>query len=84
VTKDGEEGSLHRPVTVSDYANPVFNAGPRLCLGRPLAYMEIQLMIVIILTHFDVKASQELSDEYIPTLVSPLKHGVPVRVSARS
>ena len=30
-------GHLYRPTEVSDYKYPVFNAGPRICLGRPLA-----------------------------------------------
>ena len=39
--------SLHVPTQqVSDYKYPVFNAGPRVCLGRPLAYLEVQLALL--------------------------------------
>ena len=34
---------------ITDYMNPVFNCGPRNCIGRPLAYMEMQLMLAVLL-----------------------------------
>lgn len=65
---------------ISDYVYPTFNAGPRLCLGRPLAYMEMELILAMILTSFDLKPAGPLSDDYLQTIVPPLKNGLWVMV----
>ena len=69
---------------VSDYLQPVFNAGPRVCLGRPLAYLEIQLLIAFLLQRFEFKLDREHTDEYVSSLVSPMKHGLWVTAAART
>ena len=68
---------------VSDFKYAAFNAGPRLCLGRPLAYLEIQLLLAFLLQRFDFKLARPTNDEYTSSLVSPLKHGLWVKAAAR-
>jgi cytochrome P450 len=82
--KTGEDfGSLHRPTTVSDYDYPMFNAGPRLCLGRPLAILEGQLGIATLLSKYKFKLTEDNDGKYLNSLVSPLKKGVNVTATLR-
>jgi cytochrome P450 len=80
---DGNSGTSLYASVVSDYTQPVFNAGPRVCLGRPLAYLEIQLLLAFLLQRFDFKLARPTNDEYTSSLVSPLKHGLWVKAAAR-
>ena len=80
---DGKRGTSLYASVVSDYTQPVFNAGPRVCLGRPLAYLEIQLLLAFLLQRFDFKLARPTNDEYTSSLVSPLKHGLWVKAAAR-
>ena len=75
----GEAGSLHRSTQESDYKYPVFNAGPRVCIGRPLAMLETQLMAAVLLSEFDLAPTPACADErYVSSIVSPPLLGVPV------
>ena len=77
-------GSLHRPISVSDFMFPQFNAGPRLCLGRPLAYLETQLMLAALVHKFDMEAVSDLKDEsYVQSIVLRKKTGLLVRPRLR-
>ena len=77
-------GSLYAAAqSVSDYKLPVFNAGPRVCLGRPLAYLEIQLLLAFLLQRYDFKLSRSPNDDYVSSLVSPMKHGLWVTAARR-
>lgn len=68
----------------SQYKLPVFNAGPRLCLGRPLALMNMKLAMSMLLTSgftFEDRAGH--SGEYFVTLVQCMKGGFPIYVTKR-
>ena len=79
---EGAEGTkaaaagLWRPTTFSDFVYPVFNAGPRLCLGRPLAYLEIQLMLAVVFGRYEVAEARQHTEAYLNTLVAPMKEGL--------
>eukprot|EP00041_Stephanoeca_diplocostata_P010119 m.160631 g.160631 ORF g.160631 m.160631 type:complete len:529 (+) comp18030_c0_seq3:189-1775(+) len=70
--------SLHRPMDVSDFKYPVFNAGPRVCLGRPLALLEMQLALAMVLSQFDLTLAWPHDNRYVNSLVSPPLNGVHV------
>jgi cytochrome P450 len=84
-TAGGEDGatSIHKPTMVSDFVYPTFNAGPRLCLGRPLAFLEIQLMLSLLLNKYTFEHAVPTTDEYKQSLVAPLKHGLLVKATKR-
>ena len=75
--------SLFRPHAVSDFKYVVFNAGPRVCLGRPLAYLEMQLMMGLLLPRYKFKLAAPHDGRYIQTIVAPLKGGFNVGVEMR-
>ena len=86
-TKQAKESkgkqSLFRPHAVSDFKYVVFNAGPRVCLGRPLAYLEMQLMMGLLLPRYKFKLAAPHDGRYIQTIVAPLKGGFNVAVEMR-
>ena len=45
---------MEREKYPSNYAYPQFNAGPRLCLGKGLAMLEIKLGLCLMLDEFEV------------------------------
>lgn len=71
-----QEASRHR------YAYLPFGAGPRICLGNHFAYMEAQLALAVLLSHYDF----ELLGEDVPEPSATLrpKHGVRMRVTRRA
>jgi len=75
--------SVYRPTSVSDYKYPVFNAGPRLCLGRPLAVLEIQLMLCALVERYDFKPSKPHTSKIKLAPVASNADGVPVYVTRR-
>jgi fatty acid omega-hydroxylase len=80
----GAGGSLWKPTPqVSDFKYPVFNAGPRLCLGRPLAYLEMVMVIAIVFGRYELTETQEHTDDMTQGLVAPMKDGLSVTVVRR-
>jgi len=84
VSGDAATASLHKAANVSDYAYPVFNGGPRVCLGRPLALLEMMLMLATILPDYDFAFSRPNDGTYTSSLVSQLKQGLHVKATPRS
>jgi cytochrome P450 len=74
----GEPGSLP-----SAFEYPVFNAGPRICLGKGLAELEGVYVLVGLLQRYrlEVVAGQEV--QYMTTVTLPMKEGLKVRVTRR-
>eukprot|EP00040_Diaphanoeca_grandis_P018615 m.97908 g.97908 ORF g.97908 m.97908 type:complete len:517 (+) comp27021_c0_seq1:149-1699(+) len=75
--------SLHQPADMSDYKYPVFNAGNRLCIGRPFAIMEMKLVLSMLLPRFTFTLG-DVDETRLSSLVSPLSHGLPVTVKHRT
>ena len=49
---------------VSDFKYAAFNAGPRLCLGRPLAYLEMQTVLAAVFGRYELTEAVAHTDEY--------------------
>lgn len=68
----------------SPFKYPVFNAGPRMCLGKPLALMNMKLAMAILLTsEFKIVDRIGHSGQYLWTLVESMKGGFEVNVSKK-
>ncbi|GLJ19769.1 hypothetical protein SUGI_0358160 [Cryptomeria japonica] len=66
-----------------DYKFPVFNAGPRLCLGRDIAYVNMKFMAANILSRYKVKVDpgHKVKPKFGLTLF--MKHGLKVSLESR-
>ncbi|GAB2227906.1 hypothetical protein Droror1_Dr00009734 [Drosera rotundifolia] len=71
--------------TESPFRYPVFHAGPRTCLGKETAYVQMKSVVACVIEKFDVEAArvEKTMPEYTPTPLLRMKHGLPVRVKAR-
>lgn len=62
----------------------VFNGGPRLCLGKTFAYLQMKMVAASILLNYSIKVDQD--HVVIPRVTTTLymKHGLKVRIKPRS
>lgn len=68
----------------SSFAFPSFNAGPRICLGKNLAYLEVKLLTTKLLEAFDFEQpSPKHCGDYFSTVTMPMKGGLPMKVVPR-
>ncbi|EGD72898.1 hypothetical protein PTSG_04627 [Salpingoeca rosetta] len=68
--------------TATHFKYTAFNAGPRLCLGMNMAYLEAQFLLAMIVQRFDLKFADQ-SYQYQVTLTMPMKGGLRVKATAR-
>eukprot|EP00911_Craspedida_sp_UC1_P000821 UC1_evm2s630 len=60
-----------------------FNAGPRLCLGQNMAYLEAKFMLASLLLNYDFVVTEGHDPAYAVTLTLPMRNGLPVRIRRR-
>ncbi|KAL4571339.1 hypothetical protein LXL04_018097 [Taraxacum kok-saghyz] len=83
-----EEGSGGHMVYRSEnpYKFPVFHGGPRICLGKEMAYTQMKLVASRIIEIFKVEVVAEMKNppEHVLSLTMRMKDGLRVRVRKRS
>ncbi|XP_021744681.1 cytochrome P450 94A1-like [Chenopodium quinoa] len=68
----------------SPFRYPVFHAGPRVCLGKDMAYIQMKSIVASVLEHYDVDVlGNEKRPDYILSLTLRMKNGLPVTLSKR-
>ncbi|CAH9073824.1 unnamed protein product [Cuscuta europaea] len=67
------------------YIYPVFHAGPRICLGKEMAFLQMKRVVAGILRQFRVIPVAEEGKEpvYVAYLMSKMKGGFPVMIKER-
>lgn len=67
------------------YSYPVFQAGPRVCLGKEMAFLQMKRVVAGILGRFRVVPAVEEGFEpvYLPHLTSKMQGGLSVRIEER-
>nr|XP_043611204.1 cytochrome P450 94A1-like [Erigeron canadensis] len=75
-----------RFVAKDPYIYPVFQAGPRICLGKDMAFLQMKRVVSGVLQHF--KIVPVLNDDgdspvFMSALTSKMKDGFPVKIKER-
>ncbi|GER44023.1 cytochrome P450 [Striga asiatica] len=68
---------------VSPYEYPVFQAGPRVCLGKEMAFVQMKCVVAAILGRFELEPVREEVPVFVPLLTACMAGGFPVRVRRR-
>ncbi|KAL2934644.1 Cytochrome P450 94A2 [Bienertia sinuspersici] len=73
---------MHRDL----YSYPVFQAGPRVCLGKEMAFLQMKRVVAGVLERFRVIPVVEKGFEpvYVPQLTAKMQGGLPVRIENRT
>ncbi|XP_017701497.1 cytochrome P450 94A1-like [Phoenix dactylifera] len=74
------EDGVFQPASPFRYS--VFHAGPRMCLGKDMAYIQIKAVAASILEGFDVEVMEERGKLQLSTTMR-MEGGLPVRVRER-
>ena len=64
--------------TWTQYEFPVFNAGYRLCLGKPMAILEMKVFLYFFILHYDIDICQN-KIEQISNITLNIKDGLWVK-----
>ncbi|XP_027351607.1 cytochrome P450 94B3-like [Abrus precatorius] len=73
------ENGAYRPE--SAFRFPVFHAGPRMCLGKEMAYIQMKSIAASVLDKFEIETlDQDTCPEPLLSLTLRIKGGLPVRI----
>ncbi|PIA45259.1 hypothetical protein AQUCO_01700652v1 [Aquilegia coerulea] len=72
-------------VAKDPYTYPVFQAGPRICLGKEMAFLQMKRVVAGVLRRFRVVPVMEegFQPVFMSYLTSKMKDGFPVRIETR-
>uniref|UniRef100_A0A7N2L877 Cytochrome P450 n=1 Tax=Quercus lobata TaxID=97700 RepID=A0A7N2L877_QUELO len=70
-------------VSENQFKNVAFNAGPRLCLGKKFAYMQMKMIAASILLRYEVKVVEGHKVDPKLTTTLYMKHGLLVTIKPR-
>ncbi|KAH1265781.1 Cytochrome P450 94B3 [Glycine max] len=69
---------------VNPYMFPVFQAGPRVCLGREMAFIQMKYVVASILNRFVISPVSDEQPRFVPLLTAHMAGGFIVRVHKRN
>ncbi|KAE9586317.1 hypothetical protein Lal_00000969 [Lupinus albus] len=65
----------------SPFRFPVFHAGPRMCLGKDMAYIQMKSIVAYVIERFEIDVvDKDTSPEHLLSLTLRIKGGLPVRI----
>ncbi|GLJ53567.1 hypothetical protein SUGI_1142660 [Cryptomeria japonica] len=80
--KQDDNGSL-LVVKENVFKYPVFQAGPRICLGKEMAFIQMKSIAASVLREFKFKVDPDFKPKFVATLTAKMETGLPVRVEKR-
>ncbi|KDP30926.1 hypothetical protein JCGZ_11302 [Jatropha curcas] len=69
--------------SMSPYKFPVFQAGPRLCLGKEMAFIQMKFVVASVLRRFEIKPVGQNQPVFVPLLTAHMAGGLKVTVKRR-
>ncbi|XP_031487277.1 cytochrome P450 94A2-like [Nymphaea colorata] len=81
--RDDEMEGRMKFVGEDPYKYPVFQAGPRLCLGKEMAFVQMKSIATAVLRLFKIVPPPDFQPEFYNTLTSKMKGGFPVKIEER-
>jgi len=66
-----------------DWKYPAFNVGARLCLGKPVAYLESKMLLALLVRRYHIHIAPGQTILYRNSLTLPMKHGLKVSLQLR-
>ncbi|XP_047156026.1 cytochrome P450 94B3-like [Vigna umbellata] len=69
---------------VNPYKFPVFQAGPRVCLGREMAFIQMEYVVASILNRFVISPVSDEHPRFVPLLTAHMAGGFKVRINSRT
>ncbi|KAK6924683.1 Cytochrome P450 [Dillenia turbinata] len=70
--------------SVSPYKFPIFQAGPRVCLGKEMAFIQMKYVVASILSRFEIKPVSSEQPVFVPLLTAHMAGGFKVIVKKRN
>ncbi|KAL1352691.1 hypothetical protein HN51_016684 [Arachis hypogaea] len=68
---------------VSPYKFPIFQAGPRVCLGKEMAFVQTKYVVVSILKRFKIRLVSTNKPTFVPLLTAHMAGGLKIFISNR-
>ncbi|XP_031252580.1 cytochrome P450 94B3-like [Pistacia vera] len=72
-----------KPKRVCPYKFPVFQAGPRVCLGKEMAFIQMKYVVASILEQFEIIPVRSDQPVFVPLLTAHMAGGLKVLVRRR-
>ncbi len=85
----GEDAEQFKPERFLDEKEPspfkfsFFNAGPRLCVGKRAAFLEVMIAAVMLLQKFKFTIKKDHNPAYKATITLTMRHGLPMHIAPR-
>ena len=78
----GEDNGVLKPV--NPYKFPVFQAGPRVCLGKEMAFIQMEYVVASILNRFEIRPVSMDQRVFVPLLTAHMAGGFKVTVHKKT
>ncbi|KAL7161829.1 hypothetical protein ACSBR2_042324 [Camellia fascicularis] len=83
-SEPGKEGASAGLKSVSPYMFPVFQAGPRVCLGKEMAFIQMKYVVASVLRTFELIPVGSDQPVFVPLLTAFMAGGLKVRIRKRT
>lgn len=78
------EGDMQDPLNrVSQFKYPVFQGGPRVCLGKEMAFVQMKYVVGSVLKRFELRQVGDGEKVFVPLLTAHMAGGLNVLVKRR-
>lgn len=80
VDKQSNNYNTRKLKMVNPYEYPIFQAGPRVCLGKEMAFLQMKYVMASIMNRFDFELLSNEPPIFVPLLTAHMGGGLRVRV----